>query len=145
MAYRDPFTFEEAMDDYIWLTEERERLEAERDTLREQLAEAKESLVFFGDKSEKHRLERDALQSRLAEIEKAEPIYWLGGGRLYANKTSAMFDNAEAALTKLYAAPVAAPALTDEQIEAIWIEHGLDECDPHGFARAIESAVRGKL
>jgi hypothetical protein len=30
--------------------------------------------------------------------------------------------------------------LTNEQIEAIWVEHGLDDCDPQGFARAIEAA-----
>lgn len=30
--------------------------------------------------------------------------------------------------------------LTEEQIDAVWVEHGLDECDPHGFARAIEAA-----
>lgn len=30
--------------------------------------------------------------------------------------------------------------LTDEQIAEIWIEHGLDDCDPEGFARAIEAA-----
>lgn len=31
--------------------------------------------------------------------------------------------------------------LTDEQIDEIWVEHGLDECDPHGFARAILAAA----
>ena len=30
--------------------------------------------------------------------------------------------------------------LTYEQIEDIWIKHGLNECDCHGFARAIEQA-----
>ena len=27
--------------------------------------------------------------------------------------------------------------MTDEQIECVWIETGLDDCDPHGFAHAI--------
>lgn len=35
--------------------------------------------------------------------------------------------------------------LTHEEIEAAWVEHGLDECDCHGFARAIEAAVLEKL
>lgn len=35
--------------------------------------------------------------------------------------------------------PALAP-LTDEQIAAIWVEHGLDDCDPEGFARHIEAA-----
>ena len=30
--------------------------------------------------------------------------------------------------------------LTTEQITALWVEHGLDECDPEGFARHIETA-----
>ncbi len=29
--------------------------------------------------------------------------------------------------------------LTAERIEAIWVEHGLDDCDPEGFARRIEA------
>jgi hypothetical protein len=32
-------------------------------------------------------------------------------------------------------------ALTDERIKELWIEHGLDECDPEGFARIIEREV----
>ena len=34
--------------------------------------------------------------------------------------------------------------LTDEQIDAVWVEHGLDECDPNGFARAILAAARSQ-
>ena len=34
--------------------------------------------------------------------------------------------------------------LTDEQIEALWVEHGLDECDPVGFARIILAAARAE-
>lgn len=30
--------------------------------------------------------------------------------------------------------------LTPEQIAEIWVEHGLDDCDPEGFARRIEAA-----
>lgn len=30
--------------------------------------------------------------------------------------------------------------LTNEQIAAIWVEQGLDDCDPEGFARRIEAA-----
>jgi len=33
--------------------------------------------------------------------------------------------------------------LTDEEIESIWVEHGLDDCAVHEFARAIESALLG--
>lgn len=40
---------------------------------------------------------------------------------------------------KIAAHPPRAP-LTDEEIEALRVEHGLDECDPSGFARAIEAA-----
>jgi hypothetical protein len=35
--------------------------------------------------------------------------------------------------------------LTDEEIEAAWVDHGLDECDANGFARAIEQAALAKL
>ena len=41
----------------------------------------------------------------------------------------------------LYTTPQQRKPLTDEQVEAIWVEHGLDECDPQGFARAIEAAL----
>jgi len=33
--------------------------------------------------------------------------------------------------------------LTDKQIDAVWIEYGIDECSPHEFARAIEAAIFG--
>lgn len=35
--------------------------------------------------------------------------------------------------------------LTEEEINQLWIDHGLDECDPEGFARKVESAVLAKL
>lgn len=35
--------------------------------------------------------------------------------------------------------PAALVPLTAERIEAIWVEHGLDDCDPEGFARRIEA------
>ena len=35
--------------------------------------------------------------------------------------------------------------LTHEEIEAVWVEHGLDECDSHGFARAIEAKILEKI
>lgn len=35
--------------------------------------------------------------------------------------------------------------LTDEDIDSVWIEPGLDECDVRRFARAIESRVAAKL
>lgn len=42
------------------------------------------------------------------------------------------------------AASGAAP-LTDERIAELWIEHGLDEDEPEGFARIIEREVRAAL
>jgi hypothetical protein len=35
--------------------------------------------------------------------------------------------------------------LTDQEISDAWVEHGLDECDPDGFARIIEQRVLAKL
>ena len=35
--------------------------------------------------------------------------------------------------------------LTNEEIDDIWVEHGLNDEDVHGFARAIEQAVLEKL
>ena len=34
--------------------------------------------------------------------------------------------------------------LTEEEIEELWIEHGLDECDPEGFAQIITRALAEK-
>jgi hypothetical protein len=45
---------------------------------------------------------------------------------------------------KWWLAEVAANApagLTTERIQELWVEHGLDECDPEGFARIIEREV----
>ena len=35
------------------------------------------------------------------------------------------------------------PKLSDERIREIWIEHGLDDEDVEGFARAIEREILG--
>ena len=35
------------------------------------------------------------------------------------------------------------PKLSDDQIREIWIEHGLDDEDVEGFARAIEREILG--
>jgi hypothetical protein len=35
------------------------------------------------------------------------------------------------------------PKLSDERIREIWIEHGLDDDDVEGFARAIEREILG--
>lgn len=46
-------------------------------------------------------------------------------------------------VVRLYAAaqpPAAMAPLTNERIAEIWVEHGLDDCDPEGFARRIEAA-----
>ena len=42
--------------------------------------------------------------------------------------------------------PTAKPitGLTEEEIEELWIEHGLDECDPEGFAQIITRALAEK-
>jgi len=37
------------------------------------------------------------------------------------------------------------PLLTVEEIQAAWVEHGLDDCAVEDFAKAIEQAVRAKL
>jgi hypothetical protein len=39
----------------------------------------------------------------------------------------------------------AVPLLTVEEIQAAWVEHGLDDCAVEDFAKAIEQAVRAKL
>ena len=39
----------------------------------------------------------------------------------------------------------AQPVLTDEEIRAVWVEHGLDDEAVEDFARAIESALLSKL
>ncbi len=39
----------------------------------------------------------------------------------------------------------AQPMLTDEEIRAVWVEHGLDDEAVEDFARAIESALLSKL
>lgn len=38
----------------------------------------------------------------------------------------------------------AVPLLSDEEIQAAWVEHGLDDCAVEDFARAIEQAVLAK-
>lgn len=39
----------------------------------------------------------------------------------------------------------AQPVLTDDEIRAVWVEHGLDDEAVEDFARAIESALLSKL
>ena len=36
------------------------------------------------------------------------------------------------------------PKLSDERISEIWVEHGLDDEDVEGFARAIEREILGE-
>ena len=36
------------------------------------------------------------------------------------------------------------PKLSDDRIREIWIEHGLDDEDVEGFARAIEREILGE-
>ena len=42
--------------------------------------------------------------------------------------------------------PTAKPitGLTEEEIKELWIEHGLDECNPEGFAQIITRALAEK-
>ena len=47
---------------------------------------------------------------------------------------------ARAALTAAQQAQPERAGLTVEQIDEIWVEHGLDHCGAHEFARAIEAA-----
>jgi len=42
--------------------------------------------------------------------------------------------------TEAWSAPQPPVPLTTEQIAEVWVEHGLDDCDPEGFARLIEAA-----
>lgn len=42
------------------------------------------------------------------------------------------------------AQPSQALELSDQEIQAIWVETGLDECDPETFARAIITAINAK-
>ncbi len=34
--------------------------------------------------------------------------------------------------------------LTAEEIQEVWVEHGLDDCDVEGFARAVETKLEEK-
>ena len=43
-------------------------------------------------------------------------------------------------VTLLYTSPPQRQPLTQDRIQEIWVEHGLDECDVEGFARALEAA-----
>ena len=42
------------------------------------------------------------------------------------------------------AQPSQAVELSGDEIQAIWVEHGIDECDPETFARAILAAINAK-
>jgi hypothetical protein len=50
-------------------------------------------------------------------------------------------DRARAALAGQQSERTAPAGLTTERIQKLWVEHGLDECDPEGFARIIEREV----
>lgn len=67
------------------------------------------------------------------------------GHRAAWRRIPSLFDEGDAA--NVYRAMLeAAPPpqmLSDERIREIWIEHGLDDEDVEGFARAIEREILG--
>ncbi len=58
------------------------------------------------------------LLDTIAAIAATEPTYYLGGGRLYGDKTSALFDNAKNAITELFTRPMPAQDVA-ELVEAL--------------------------
>ena len=50
----------------------------------------------------------------------------------------------EKAYTAMLKAGPQPPKLSDERIREIWVEHGLDDEDVEGFARAIEREILGE-
>ena len=89
----------------------------ERDNLRHELKVAQEGwrCECSTDDACRFARERDALRAELAAT---EPAYYLGGGRLYGDKTSALFDNAKNAITELFTRPMPAQDVT-ELVEAL--------------------------
>ena len=85
-------------------------------------------------------------QAELKALREQEPVATLRnssghiGGLHFDNHAP---DILEASM-KLYARPVPARELTNEDIQRIWAEHGLDDCDADGFARAIERYLKGE-
>lgn len=113
----------------------------ERDNLRHELKTAQEGwrCECSTDDACRFARERDALRAELGEsisnheacksansmlldtiaaIAATEPTYYLGGGRLYGDKTSALFDNAKNAITELFTRPMPAQDVT-ELVEAL--------------------------
>lgn len=94
--------------------------------------------------------ERDALQSRLAEIERQTPAGHIGPYNINEIIWNVGFEHVTNG-SPLYAHPVAAPALTNGEIYTAYIEAANQTLRPQderialAFARAIESAVRGKV
>ena len=99
------------------------------------------------------KLLQSLVASEAAPSTSHEPLeslrYWIAA---YSNRASGehfqghgmvvkLLRDYEQLLSAAQAAPSTSQPLTNEQIEVIWVEHGLDDCDPQGFARAIESAI----
>lgn len=91
----------------------------------------------------------EKLRDELKAIKSAEPVAWTWDTKSqYDGFVDAHFQFSKPDchpdilnLRPLYThpAPKQEP-LADEQIDAVWVKYGLDDCDPHGFARAIEAA-----
>ena len=72
------------------------------------------------------------LEAGLQMLAATEPVYYIGGGRLYGDKTSALFDNAKNAITELFTRPMPAQDVTElvEALEMIVSTHQ-GHCEHH--------------
>ena len=83
--------------------------------------------------------ERDTLRTQLMEIEKTEPTYYLGGGRLYGNKTSALFDNSKNAITELFTRPMPPIIGLQDVHDAVTADPTLADCSQEVNAELVEA------
>lgn len=97
-----------------------------------------------------------ALRTAIAEAEKVEQVRWgvdwgTHGDQSCVSIVKQHVDGTLEVVAIEYQPPQAqsdhvagdgnmVQPLTFDQIEDIWTKHGLNECDCHGFARAIEQA-----
>ena len=102
------------------LQREVNKITSERDELREKYTDTYWAL---NDAAR----ENTSLRAQLAAIAATEPVYYLGGGRLYGDKTSALFDNAKNAITELFTRPMPAQGVA-ELVEAF--EYHIEQTRP---------------
>jgi hypothetical protein len=87
-----------------------------------------------------------SLQAALAKPS-AEPVAWItkgGKGNLWWYQSCTEDGEPNPEDIPLFTHPPVPNPLSDEEIEAIWVESDLDEHDAIEFARKIEAAIRSK-